>query len=352
MKSSPEDDIRTNAKVCFDTFGCLCKLYGEDSWFEDQKARCNLWASDLGVFAPMRVSADHRLRDYPVIRQVINQLLRGMAANLDHCTRHSFLGVLIFSAYKASVAKLCSSDLISTSDGHGQKEEQQENLSDSSGSSYTVPSLPSETNYDKIDSDAMSQCRLSVKDAITRLYTISASIRHSGSRYRDQRAEAFVREDPERQSQADSFFAVSKAILSFKYQNANEQLRERTAMTIVLRQNRISYRRSHREKRAEVILDLPEESPIIRDATHSETSATKTNLHPLEHNLKSGTDHDASQSSAGSSTWSSTFGSTDSQNMQPLELPQPPDVEPGDYFNCNYCCKLCPAEETNAKRWR
>jgi hypothetical protein len=29
------------------------------------------------------------LRDYLVIRQVINQLLRGVAANLDHCTLHS-----------------------------------------------------------------------------------------------------------------------------------------------------------------------------------------------------------------------------------------------------------------------
>ncbi|PMD49670.1 uncharacterized protein K444DRAFT_576831 [Hyaloscypha bicolor E] len=331
MDIASQEHIRTNANICLETFSHLCKLHGEDSWFEDQKARCKLWAADLGVFAPMRVSADHRLREYPVIRQVINQLLRGVAANLVH------------------LAKLSSSETLSTSSDQGQEEEQQENLSDSSGSSCTVPSLPSDTNYDNVDSDAISLCRLSVKDAITRLYTISTSIRHSGSRYRDQRAEAFVNEDSERRSQAESFLAVSKAILDFKYQKASEQLRERTAKTIILRQNRIFYRRSHREKRAEVVPHLPEESPIVIDS-HSATSATKTNLHLLEHDLKSGTEY-ASQSTVGSSTGSSTFGSTDS-HMQPLQFPRPPNVKPGDHFSCNYCCKLCPAEETGAKRWR
>lgn len=77
--------VRSSAESCLAHFNDLHKLQSQNSWVDDQKASFNLWASDLGVFAASRASADRRLRDYPVIRQVIIQILESLGANLAHC---------------------------------------------------------------------------------------------------------------------------------------------------------------------------------------------------------------------------------------------------------------------------
>jgi hypothetical protein len=56
----------------------------ENGWTEDQLARFNIWAANLGVFARGHASADHRLRDCDEIRNLILQLLEALCENLQY----------------------------------------------------------------------------------------------------------------------------------------------------------------------------------------------------------------------------------------------------------------------------
>ena len=55
---------------------CVESFSGESQdLFEVQLARFNLWASNIGTFAPYRTSLDCRLRDAPEVTNVIVGLL-------------------------------------------------------------------------------------------------------------------------------------------------------------------------------------------------------------------------------------------------------------------------------------
>jgi hypothetical protein len=81
--------VASHAQACMSLF----KLYlsgprevgRENEWAEDQMARFNIWASNIGAFAPGHASADHRLRDSPEVHFLLMQLLEILHANLVYC---------------------------------------------------------------------------------------------------------------------------------------------------------------------------------------------------------------------------------------------------------------------------
>lgn len=54
-------------------------------WAEDQLARFNLWADNLGVFAEGLLSVNHRLEKNAHVTGIINQLLVALSANINYC---------------------------------------------------------------------------------------------------------------------------------------------------------------------------------------------------------------------------------------------------------------------------
>ena len=74
-----------------------CQAILEDSdtreehkeWANNQRARLNIWANTLGVFAHGRLSVEHRLRLNIPIHKLIWQLLDAVVSSLELCmARH------------------------------------------------------------------------------------------------------------------------------------------------------------------------------------------------------------------------------------------------------------------------
>jgi hypothetical protein len=85
-----EATIASHAAACVQVFNkCLAHdvlIRYEDEWTEDQLARFNIWAANLGVFARGHASADHRLRYGDEVRNLMLQLLEALCNNLQYST--------------------------------------------------------------------------------------------------------------------------------------------------------------------------------------------------------------------------------------------------------------------------
>lgn len=84
MSSAIDGDafITIAALDCVDLFNRSAKE--RQPWAEDQLARFNVWATNLGVFATEHASVGYRLRDVPEISKLVMQQLEVLSANLSH----------------------------------------------------------------------------------------------------------------------------------------------------------------------------------------------------------------------------------------------------------------------------
>jgi hypothetical protein len=248
------------------------------------------------------------------------------------------------------------------------------NSSGSSSSSFSIPSL--ESSNDGGDNSTISEfarvtseCRADVEAGITRLGSISRSIRLKGNRYRDKRAEEFVDKDVDGNDITQLFQLYISTLIDRKYPDTSKPIRERIAHSIAQRRNRIAYRRRHHQKLTVKDPDLnnedenfpPAETEIYlnRNPTPSTlspepktppslmtaTSATKTWI---------GNIFEETFSSRGSSR-ASTVISGKSLRTRGLKIPHAP--EPSQFkgrpeFLCPYCFIVYPIRESQGERWR
>ncbi|KAF4539972.1 Tetratricopeptide-like helical protein [Lasiodiplodia theobromae] len=78
--------IAAQAKAVADCFHLLVDVglddenlqKSESTDMDDQLARFNIWASNIGVFASGHASLDYRLRDSPEAKTLMIQLLEGL----------------------------------------------------------------------------------------------------------------------------------------------------------------------------------------------------------------------------------------------------------------------------------
>jgi hypothetical protein len=103
MSSPDKHTIRVSSRaaLCSKHFNYLCTVGSLESWAEDQRARFNIWAASLGVFASGHASIDHRLRDNRSAVQLIVQLLNGVDANLlqrklSRFSRRRFCAIIVY----------------------------------------------------------------------------------------------------------------------------------------------------------------------------------------------------------------------------------------------------------------
>lgn len=60
-------------------------LQEQRTWAEDQLARLNLWADNLGVFAQGEFSINHRLAKNRQVAFLVEQLIEALLANVTIC---------------------------------------------------------------------------------------------------------------------------------------------------------------------------------------------------------------------------------------------------------------------------
>ncbi|KAL8281897.1 hypothetical protein RB597_009562 [Gaeumannomyces tritici] len=86
--SSEPPTIAKAGKQCFDLFQKCYDLGGpldvlQKSLLEDQLTRFTIWTNMMGVFAGARASMDHRLRETPEVRDTVLSVLEGLAEHLE-----------------------------------------------------------------------------------------------------------------------------------------------------------------------------------------------------------------------------------------------------------------------------
>ena len=83
------------ARSCADQFQGLLDvsrgienvLYADSApAIDEQAARFNIWAGNLGVFAHAHASLDYRLRDSPGVKQLALDQIEGLQGNLERGT--------------------------------------------------------------------------------------------------------------------------------------------------------------------------------------------------------------------------------------------------------------------------
>jgi hypothetical protein len=165
--------IRLRAEGCQSLFArCLSNpLFAELDWFENRQGEFNLWAASLKALSVGRPSFDYRLRDRPEVREMICDLLEGLAEAL------------------ASLLQPVSSTAESEDDEAAKDSASIFSAFSSDGND--TASLPSMGKADGPFSEQM----FAVKSILAQLARISTAIRRSGANYRYEKADASLQED-------------------------------------------------------------------------------------------------------------------------------------------------------------
>jgi len=102
--------VAVRARDCSNAFAAYltdpAQISDREEWAEEQQARFNIWAANLGVFADGHASIDHRLRDSSKTYCLIFQLLDALYANLNYCKLKGCLIIYktkLFARYSWSI---------------------------------------------------------------------------------------------------------------------------------------------------------------------------------------------------------------------------------------------------------
>jgi hypothetical protein len=220
MSSQP---IAASANSCLAAFQeLLCNhATAEIEKIEQQLARFNFWAANIGVFAPSRASLDTRLSSRGGIkyRPLILQLLNVLEKNL--CT------------------------------------------------AGTAEPPPAAKDWDANTGDISYVDSLqAVQDLVDRLHRLSALIRKSAVRDRNSKAANFVERDEDGNDLSATFESNALRIIRQFYPNASETLCRRLGESVSLRRKRILYNRRHQVKLARRV-PVPDQAIVALENPHA-----------------------------------------------------------------------------------
>lgn len=205
--------------------------------------RFNIWTSNIGVFAALRLSMDYRLRDAPEVHNLVLKLLKSLRGNLGH--------------------------LIST-------------LGDPLQGTDKIPDPHlSEGNAQMLDVDDplwkvgnIKNAIKAVSENLVRLNRLSNAIHRAGTDSRNTRASKFKWKDEEGNDIGPAWeerFALE--LCKRKYPSCNEIIQRRLAAAMLTRRKRLMYRQSRREKLA-LNTSAPQRKPTIKMDAIPNTKAT------------------------------------------------------------------------------
>ena len=323
------------------------------AWVEDQMIRFNTWCASLGVFASGHASIEHRLRDHSEIYSLVVRFLEALEANLrsgkHHLTSRQFDRWIVWHMINITVLTALELDQFQF-ERQGPSPRREDGLvateSDfSSNDSSPASSVTSSAFFSQSSSSEFSiyegtiDARSEIENTLSRLNRLSASIRRSGRHHSDSKALSFVDRDADGEDLTSAFRRRITLIIDHLYPDADRVLRERLAESISRRRNRIVYRRNHRKKLSGAPQSLPV-TPSITERAMSTTSAS--HVEPQRVDMSPGyTSSRASSDVPESSTQLST-----------LRFPPEPDIGENDFFECPYCCILCPRKELRGMYWK
>ncbi|KAF8846476.1 hypothetical protein BDZ45DRAFT_546876, partial [Acephala macrosclerotiorum] len=282
---------------------------------EEQQARFNMWAANLGVFAGGHASIDHRLRDSSKTYHLIFQLLDALCANLEYCKLNEYLD-------------------------------------------------------SKFSHKLLSEAYLDIEGAIDRLNRLSTSIRRLGIHQSDGRAEEFIPKDENGQDMTPGFKRFAALVIGRDIPQASELLRERVLESVSRRWRRFLYRRKHQEKLSRVAKHVEITLPTISQPLHPERNTEDLCETQALVSKEDTPEADQSSAPAMSSTKASTLKSKELSTVAPsednssqitrssmsgnkLDIPKPPKSSiKNNVFECPYCRILCPVKEASGSRWK
>ncbi|KAF4625405.1 hypothetical protein G7Y89_g12761 [Cudoniella acicularis] len=332
--------ISNAAAACAGTFHALLTsdaLPSYDSgWTEDQMARFNIWASNLGVFAQGHTSADHRLQGFDDVRSLMFQFLKALLENLICTTGTPTPHETVNDESRADNKG---------SDGHPPS---------SSTPSFTFSSMSSskESSGGSIPTP-VAKARVEVEDAISRLNRLSASIRKSGTQARDLKAAPFIDQDYDGNDLTAFYSRLSSLIVDQKFPKANEEIRQRLARSLSRRRNQLAYRRRHQQKSEQANASL---DATTRSVPHDLKTPTQIDVkRPLLSNMSApvldpkGLLNRAGSTISGAHSTAMLCSPSRVPNFNFLSAPK---VNETGFFECPYCLILCPVEEARGKSWK
>jgi hypothetical protein len=220
MSSQP---IAAFANSCLAAFQeLLCNhATAETEKIEQQLARFNFWAANIGVFAPSRASLDTRLSSRGGIkyRPLILQLLNVLEKNLR----------------TAGTAE--------------------------------PPQTAKDGDADTRDISFVDSLQ-AVQDLVDRLHRLSALIRKSAVRDRNSKAASFVERDEDGNDLSAAFESNVFHIIRQFYPEACEKLCRRLGESVSLRRKRVLYNRSHQVKLARRV-PVPDQATVAPENLHA-----------------------------------------------------------------------------------
>ena len=80
----------TQCNSLFHKYMVVPEIVPDPTVMDDQLARFTLWASNMGVYGPLNVSLDYRLRFSPTVVEIIHQLLDVVCDTLTSCKYLSY----------------------------------------------------------------------------------------------------------------------------------------------------------------------------------------------------------------------------------------------------------------------
>ncbi|KAF7179371.1 hypothetical protein CNMCM7691_008304 [Aspergillus felis] len=208
--------------------------------FEDQLARFNIWAANLGVFAEAHASLDYRLRNSPKVKAVMMQQLQALQRKLQFALDAMERCKEGYSENNTSVAANTKSD-----DTDSESSEQGGSIS-SSDSSQISASVP------RSNPDPLIKSAKDLEAAINRLHRLATSIRSSSNRNRNLTATKFAILDENGDDISTQFESFALRIVQARFPEANPILHKRVANLILQRRKMFSYQQRHQQKLAQV----------------------------------------------------------------------------------------------------
>jgi hypothetical protein len=297
---------------------------------KNEAGRFNIWTSNIGVFAELKLSMDYRLRDAPDIRTLVVELLDSLLENLSHLER--LLGD------KTKVGEGNTLDIAAESSGGAQG----------------------------IRSKNLTAAVTSVSSDVGRLHRLSNAIHRAGADTRNIRASKFVLRDEEGNDIGAAWrkhFALS--LCERQFPAASQILLERIATTMLSRRKRLSYRQSRQEKLS-IDTQRPEKLPTrnaqkIKIATSQQPVPAAKAQSQIEKSVTSRsvqtTDTAATPLPAQPIRVSSVISRLSSAQSIRLDdeakirFPPPPVAKDSQDVVCPYCSLVLPAQRLRDVKW-
>ncbi|KAH6697367.1 hypothetical protein F5X68DRAFT_226746 [Plectosphaerella plurivora] len=360
--SSPGDvsspgvtDIRTKIQHCKDM---LATLQSESDGIgveidpNEQLARLNIWATNMGVFSEGRKSLALRLHDADEAGKLIVRLISMFEIEIE-----SFLAL--------SRDALNDTSLEGGPDANSSDDDSSSGAS--STSSYRLAGEQGEGEATR-ERDPRLPAWLSIQKTITSLQQLGQIIRKAGAQHRMERVERFKNKQ-ENKGAYETFYRFALQKADHLFPNASIALRRRIAESIATRRSRFAYLNEHQKKLSTLNTPVPARTRPEEEAPVASLVPPTSSTPHHQGNFASGTfprGETFSQSPvAGSVMLSNTIDTrlntipirdAESSMNRPESvtsvkipvggLPPKPRIDHSSAsFLCPYCCLIYPASE-------